>query len=111
MEVSIIYAYPNNNSYNLSIIETEKRIYHPLQGIRIFDLYKEKFDPVLRFDGTYRRRDLAHDINMKVYRDLLIWTVYLIFIFLTWKSGMSTILKGYIERVFVAVFAYDNTST
>ncbi|MEK4984133.1 NAD(P)H-dependent oxidoreductase [Streptococcus sp. FSL L8-0526] len=72
-------------------------------------MYKEKFDPVLRFDATYRRRDLAHDINMKVYRDLLIWIVYLIFIFLTWRSGMSTILKGYIERVFVAVFAYDNT--
>ena len=54
MEVSIIYAYPNN----------------PLQGIRIFDLYKEKFDPVLQFDATYRRRDIAHDINMKVYRDL-----------------------------------------
>ena len=71
MEVSIIYAYPNNNSYNLSILETEKkRIYHPLQGIRIFDLYKEKFDPVLQFDATYRRRDIAHDINMKVYRDL-----------------------------------------
>ncbi|CAD0159721.1 conserved protein of unknown function [Streptococcus thermophilus] len=25
MEVSIIYAYPNNNSYNLSILETEKK--------------------------------------------------------------------------------------
>ncbi|CAD0140091.1 protein of unknown function [Streptococcus thermophilus] len=52
---------------------------------------------------------MARDINMKVYRDLLIWIVYLIFIFLTWRSGMSTILKGYIERVFVAVFSYDNT--
>ncbi len=28
MEISIIYAYPNNNSYNVSILETEKRIYH-----------------------------------------------------------------------------------
>ena len=72
-------------------------------------MYKEKFDPVLQFDATYRRRDLAHDIDMKVYRDLLIWTVHLIFIFLTWRSGMPAILKGYIERVFVAGFAYDNT--
>lgn len=71
MEVSIIYAYPNNNSYSLSILETEKKEFiTPLQGIRIFDLYKEKLDPVLQFDATYRRRDIAHDINMKVYRDL-----------------------------------------
>ena len=64
-------------------------------------MYKD--DPVLRFDDMYRIRDLAHDIDMKVYRDLLIW------IFLTWRSGMPAILKGYIERVFVAGFAYDNT--
>lgn len=70
MEVSIIYAYPNNNSYNLSILETEKKNLSPSTRHRIFDLYKEKFDPVLQFDATYRRRDIAHDINMKVYRDL-----------------------------------------
>ena len=29
MEVSIIYAYPNNNSYNLSILETEKKNLSP----------------------------------------------------------------------------------
>lgn len=91
----------------MSLYQRLKKNLSLLKGIRIFNLYKD--DPVLRFDAMYRRRDLAHDIDMKVYRDLLIWTVHLIFIFLTWRSGMPAILKGYIERVFVAGFAYDNT--
>ena len=36
MEVSIIYAYPNNNSYNLSILETEKEfitLYKALESL------------------------------------------------------------------------------
>ena len=45
---------------------------------------------------------------MKPYRDLLSWADQLIFIFPTWWSGMPAILKGFIDRVFVAGFAYQN---
>ena len=46
--------------------------------------------------------------DMKPYRDLLSWADQLIFIFPTWWSGMPAILKGFIDRVFVAGFAYQN---
>ena len=107
MKILMIYAHPNDKSYNASILETVKENLSPKQELRILDLYKGQFDPVLRFDATHRRRDLANDVAMKHYRDLLVWADQLIFIFPTWWSGMPAILKGFIERVFVAGFAYD----
>ena len=109
MKTLIIYAHPNDKSYNASILETVKENLSSKHELKILDLYKEKFDPVLRFDTTHRRRDLAHDVAMKDYRDLITWADQLIFIFPTWWSGMPAILKGFIERVFVAGFAYENT--
>ena len=90
MKTLIIYAHPNDKSYNASILETVKENLSSKHELKILDLYKEKFDPVLRFDTTHRRRDLAHDVAMKDY-------------------GMPAILKGFIERVFVTGFAYENT--
>ena len=93
MKTLIIYAHPNDKSYNASILETVKENLSSKHELKVLDLYKERFDPVLRFDTTHRRRDLAHDVAMKDYRDLIIWAI----------------LKGFIERVFVAGFAYENT--
>ena len=109
MKILIIYAHPNSKSYNASILETVKENLSSKHELKVLDLYKERFDPVLRFDTTHRRRDLAHDVAMKDYRDLIIWADQLIFIFPIWWSGMPAILKGFIERVFAASFAYENT--
>ena len=109
MKTLIIYAHPNDKSYNASILETIKENLSSKHELKVLDLYKERFDPVLRFDTTHRRRDLAHDVAMKDYRDLIIWADQLIFIFPIWWSGMPAILKGFIERVFAASFAYENT--
>ena len=69
MKILMIYAHPNDKSYNASILETVKENLSPKHELRILDLYKGQFDPVLRFDATHRRRDLANDVAMKHYRD------------------------------------------
>ena len=109
MNVLIIYSHPNETSYNASILQTVQKHLAPEHRVKIIDLYKENFDPVLRFDETHKRRDLQHNEDMKPYRNLIIWADQLIFIFPIWWSGMPAILKGFIERVFVAGFAYENT--
>ena len=109
MNSLIIYAHPDKKSFNASILKTVQENLSHQHDVKTLDLYEEEFDPILRFDATHRRRDLANDIAMKHYRDLLVWADQLIFIFPTWWSGMPAILKGFIERVFVAGFAYDNT--
>ena len=52
MKILMIYAHPNDKSYNASILETVKENLSPKHELRILDLYKEQFDPVLRFDAT-----------------------------------------------------------
>jgi len=51
--------------------------------------------------------DLHKDPEMAKYRDLITWADHLIFIFPIWWSGMPAILKGFIDRVFAADFAYS----
>ena len=109
MNSLIIYAHPDKKSFNASILKTVQENLSHQHDVKTLDLYEEEFDPVLRFDAIHRRRDLANDVAMKHYRDLLVWADQLIFIFPTWWSGMPAILKGFIERIFVAGFAYDNT--
>lgn len=109
MNSLIIYAHPDKKSFNASILKTVQENLSHQHDVKTLDLYEEEFDPVLRFDAIHRRRDLVNDVAMKHYRDLLVWADQLIFIFPTWWSGMPAILKGFIERVFVAGFAYDNT--
>lgn len=109
MNSLIIYAHPDKKSFNASILKTVQENLSHQHDVKTLDLYEEEFDPVLRFDATHKRRDLVNDVAMKHYRDLLVWADRLIFIFPTWWSGMPAILKGFIERVFVAGFAYDNT--
>ncbi len=70
-------------------------------------MHKERFDPVLRLDTTHRR-DLAHDVAMKDHQDLMIWAIK-DFYFSNLVRECRVILKGFIERVFAASFAYENT--
>ena len=73
MKTLIIYAHPNEKSYNASILETVKENLSSKHELRVLDLYKEQFDPILRFDTTHKRRDLVHDVAMKGYRDSITW--------------------------------------
>ena len=106
MNILIIYAYPNMTSFNAKLFETVKQNIPSTNKVQVLDLYKEKFDPVLYFDKEKRRRDLQNDPSTKKYRDQIIWADHLIFIFPIWWSSTPAILKGYIDRVFSAGFAY-----
>lgn len=107
MKILIIYSHPNPASFNAAILkEVQDRIAQKHQ-VQTLDLYAEDFDPILRFDQEHRRRDLHKDPQMAKYRDLITWADQLIFIFPIWWSGMPAILKGFIDRVFVADFAYS----
>lgn len=113
MNTLIIYAHPNHDSLNAAVLKTVEENLSDNHTVKTLDLYKENFNPVLRFDEEHPRRDLDKDPEMKVYRDLVTWADQLIFIFPIWWGGMPAILKGFIDRVFVSGFAYSyqgNTS-
>ena len=107
MKILIIYAHPNHNSFNGAILKQVQANLDRNHEVTLLDLYAEKFNPVLSFDEDHRRRDLEKDPETQIYRELITWADHLIFIFPIWWSGMPAILKGFIDRVFAAGFAYS----
>ncbi|MBO0454465.1 MULTISPECIES: NAD(P)H-dependent oxidoreductase [Enterococcus] len=107
MNILVGYSHPNVKSFNYAILDSFKQNISSKHTVKILDLYKENFDPVLHFDENNRRRDLKENVSTKEYRDDLIWADHVIFIYPIWWSGMPAILKGYIDRVFVKGFAYE----
>lgn len=111
MNILIIYAHPNAESFNYAILNTLKNSISSQNNTKILDLNKENFDPVLRFDKENKRRDLKDDPATLELRSQLTWADHLIFIFPIWWGGMPAILKGYIDRVFAKGFAYEYKGT
>lgn len=107
MNILIIYAHPNHQSFNGAILRQVKNHLNSKHQVRILDLYAEKFDPLLHFDEDHLRRDLDKDPEMEKYRQLISWADHLIWIFPIWWGGMPAILKGFIDRVFASGFAYS----
>ena len=111
MNILIIYAHPNPKSFNAAILKQVQDNLLKSYHITTLDLYAEGFDPVFKFDEVNKRRDLAQVSDMKKYRDLISEANHLIFIFPIWWGGMPAILKGFIDRVFAAGFAYSYKKT
>lgn len=109
MKVLIIYAHPNPHSFNNAILETVKRgLADGQHSFDVIDLYAENFNPVLVFNDNKKRSDLSHDSETENYRNLIQKAQHLIFIYPIWWYGPPAIVKGFLDRVFVAGFAYSN---
>ncbi|CKG62736.1 oxidoreductase [Streptococcus pneumoniae] len=107
MNVLIIYAHPNPSSFNAAIFNhVQKGLQETNHSVTVLDLYKEQFDPVLVFNEEKKRRDLVNEEETARYRTLVEEADTLLFIYPIWWWGMPAILKGFIDRIFVAGFAY-----
>ncbi|MFW5704415.1 MAG: NAD(P)H-dependent oxidoreductase [Nanoarchaeota archaeon] len=102
-KVLIIFAHPKKDSLNGELLKQYK-IFLEEQKIKyeIINLYGEGFDPVLRFTKPNSQKDL-----IKEYQNLILWADHLTFIYPVWWSGMPAIMKGFIDRVFEAGFAFQ----
>jgi len=104
MNVLIIYAHPNPNSFNAALRDLAVRALSQAgHSILLSDLYTMRFNPVLsakELQGDLR--DIQPEIEKVRRADLLL------FQFPDWWYGMPAIMKGWIERVFAYGFAYDD---
>jgi len=103
----IVSAHPNKKSFNHAVVETyamELRERKHRVGCR--DLYATNFNPVMS------ARDLAVIGHGKASKDIrdeqaaIRRADVLTFIAPLWWSGFPAMLKGYLDRVFCAGFAY-----
>ena len=85
MKTLIIYAHPNFKSYNASILETVKENLSSKHELKVLDLYKERFNPVLRFDTTHEKLSRFNNLGRSVdfyFSNLVEWNA------------------GYLERIY-----------
>lgn len=111
MNTLIVYTHPNHQSLNHAFLEQTVKGLSENEGkneIRIIDLYKEEFDPVLYFDENKKRRNMHIDPKFAAYREQIEWAERLVFIYPIWWGRPPAMLLGYFDQIFSTNFAYKN---
>jgi len=103
----IIAAHPSRKSFNHSIVETyAAALVERKHRVECHDLYAANFNPVMS------ARDLAAIGSGKASKDIreeqaaIRRADVVTFVSPLWWSGLPAMLKGYLDRVFCAGFAY-----
>ncbi|MEO6653988.1 MAG: NAD(P)H-dependent oxidoreductase [Ilumatobacteraceae bacterium] len=81
---------------------------------RLTDLYAEEFDPAMSCAERRDHKDPEIGPDLRPYANDLAWAEALVLVHPTWWSGQPAMLKGWIDRVWVAGVAWtmaDGDST
>lgn len=103
----IIYAHPNHRGHcGYILAQVEKQLKLRDMQYEVLDLYKMKYDPILHDEehytsGGYSKSDLTLSLQKKIEE-----SKHLIFIYPTWWNAPPAILKGFVDKVFTARWAY-----
>jgi NAD(P)H dehydrogenase (quinone) len=106
--VLVVYTHPSPSSYTASVLT---RVLAGLDAagheVDVLDLYAIGFDPLLADDERFRSgNDPLTAPLVQTHIALLRAARAVVFVHPTWWSGPPAMLKGWIERVFVADVAY-----
>ncbi|HDP90327.1 MAG TPA: flavodoxin family protein [Thioalkalivibrio sp.] len=108
MNILIVYAHPNPDSFNHAILErVQAALIDKGYQVRVRDLYAMGFDPVLSGNDLVDINvgKLADDVAVE--QDMLRWATGLLFIYPVWWFDRPAILKGWFDRVLTRGFAFD----
>lgn len=105
MNVSVILAHPNNQSYNHAIANSAvTQLQKNKHSVLFHDLYAEKFDPILPSLEIHPEVSLSPDIEQ--HCEELSLTDGIIIIHPNWWGQPPAILKGWVDRVMRPGVAY-----
>ncbi|SOC08357.1 NAD(P)H dehydrogenase (quinone) [Ureibacillus xyleni] len=111
MKMLIVYTHPNHTSLNYAFLQSVLKgsSENPyITDIKVIDLYKEGFNPLLVFNEEKRRRDMHIDPNTEKYRNQLTWADKIVFVYPIWWGRPPAMLLGYIDQLFASNFAYKD---
>ncbi len=108
MKVLVVYTHPSPSSYTASVLT---RVLAGLEAaghdVDVLDLYAIGFDPMLSAAERFRSGDdPATSPMVQSHIALVRAASAVVFVHPTWWSGPPAMLKGWIDRVFVADVAY-----
>ena len=110
---TIIFVHPWHGSFNKAILDTViKNLEVEKKQYQLIDLIKDNFDPVLRENELkLYSQGKSDDPLVNKYQLMLNSTKELIFIFPIWWYDVPAILKGFIDKVMLKGFAYEESTT
>lgn len=105
MDISLILAHPDQNSFNHAIAHTAlDALIDAGHTVRFHDLYKEQFDPILYTEEI--PRDTALDPIIACHCHEIANTDGIIIVHPNWWGQPPAILKGWVDRVIRPGIAY-----
>ena len=108
MNVLIIFAHPNENSFCAALLQKMiDGLKEASHQIKIHDLYRDKFNPILSKEELLDFKKTETDQLVILYREEIKWAEVIVFIHPSYWYGPPAILKGYFDRILADGFAYD----
>lgn len=124
MKILIVYAHPEPSSFNHALKEAAIDIFKQEQhDTKVSDLYAMQFNPVANWSDfksinpelpkqfgiiqsdAVLNNQLSDDIKLE--QEKLSWADIILFQFPLWWFSAPAILKGWLDRVLAAGYAYD----
>ncbi len=111
MKHLIVVAHPIEKSFTISVARAYAAELESCgHSVKVFDLYRAEFDPVLHADELAPVNGEGPPIDPYIVggqEDIRAADV-LTMIYPLWWLSMPAIMKGYIDRVFARGFAYES---
>jgi putative NADPH-quinone reductase len=108
MRTLVVYCHPNPDSL---IAAALRRTLDGLRiaghDVRITDLYADGFQPAFSCRERRTHKEPGVTSELQPYADDLGWAEALVLVYPTWWSGQPAMLKGWIDRVWVAGVAWE----
>jgi len=109
VRVNLVYCHPSEASITAAARDRALVGLHAAgHDVRVNDLYAEGFVPELSaWERTNHLSPPDTKLAIAPYADNLRWCEALVLVYPTWWAGQPAMLKGWIDRVWVAGVAYD----
>ena len=107
MRALVVYSHPNPESFVAAALErTVAGLEAGGHEVRVTDLYADGFEPALSAEERRTHKEPGVAPELQSYADDLAWAEALVLVYPTWWSGLPAMLKGWIDRVWVAGVAW-----
>lgn len=108
MNVLVVYCHPVTESF---VAACRDRVLAGLaaggHAVRLTDLYADGFEPAMSLAERAAHADPGVAPELQRYADDLAWAHALVLVYPTWFGGQPAMLKGWIDRVWVAGVAWE----
>jgi putative NADPH-quinone reductase len=108
MRALVVYAHPDPESFAGAVLARAVRgLERAGHEVRVTDLYADGFDGAMTADERLTHKEPGVGPDLQRHADDLRWTELLVLVYPTWWSGFPAILKGWVDRVWVAGVAWE----